>query len=142
VADSIRRTIIAGLATIVANASSIKTVVTSYTDLDTLNYTAAQVPLMQITPMDESPNYAKSSRGHALWRLNIRLTCYYLDDISGMSVGEGLIKEIKDAIGADGTLGGVCADCSLIRVTPGGEFPLFRLIFDFAAIYERSVWNA
>lgn len=141
--DSVRKQILAAFCTAIDTyATSIVTVVPATSDLNLLQYTAAQLPLAQVVLTSETPEYEKSSSSHALWKFQIRLTCYYLGAIEDEEVGEALVKELKDAIGLDGTLGGVCIDCNLDNLDTIGEFPLWRINLNFTASYERRVDNA
>jgi len=141
-ATSQRASALAGFATVLSTISAIKTIVTVGGDLSLIEYTASQLPLAQIRVGDEIPRPEKSSFGSALWNLPIRLTCYFLGDIGEVhSVGEPLVKSIKDAIGSDNTLGSTCIDCGLELVSITGMFPLWRLEMRFMIKFERSMSN-
>jgi hypothetical protein len=141
-ADSQRALAISGFVTALQTISSIKAVVKAGEDLNLVEYTASQVPLAQVQTGDEVPRVSKSSFGHALWQLPIRLTCYFLGDIEDVhSVGEPLVKSIKDKIGSDNTLGQTCIDCEVEVISITGRFPLWRLEMRFLVKFERSLSN-
>lgn len=124
------------------DTATVATVVLANAKLDMVERVASEMPLVEIVPGDEVPEYEKSSRGHALWGFTARLTCYFLDDIGEDEQRETLVKEIKDAIGNDSTLDGNCADCDIIAIRQEGEFPLWELVFELEISYEKGIANA
>jgi len=55
---------------------------------------------------------------------------------------ENIIKDIKDAIGANQTMNQTCVITEIVSVNIIGDFPLWKLIFDMRSKYEKGVADA
>jgi len=138
-ADSQKKTAIDRLATI-CNTSSVNSVVVSNGPLDLSLYSSSQLPLVQIVGGEEVPRYEVSR--HALWSFDVEITVFYLADDDEADTTEALIKELKDALGADITLSGTCAESYIRSIRRGGEWPLWEFTILLDVSYEKEISNA
>lgn len=137
---SSREDIIDGLYDVCSAISGVKTVSVGLSDVDMTVIPKGSLPYIQIVPYREEPTYETSL--HALWMLNCVLTCYMLSDIGETADVEDMIKDIKDAIGKNPTLGGTCIIAEINSVEVAGEFPMWRLVFLITCKYEKGIEDA
>ena len=134
-----RETILERLATI-HNTASVNTVVRANQDIDLNKYTQAQEPIVQLIPLGEVPEYGVGRT--ALWRFGVQTTLFYLASKQDEVLQETLTGEIKDAIGGDPTLNELCEMVIILAITPGGEFPIYSILFEYEILYEKGIANA
>lgn len=139
-ADSQKKEALDALATVLAGATGINTVVIANASLDMDLKTEAQVPLAEIIPVTEMVDYEKGYV--AMWRPLAVVTVYFLADDEDEAARENVRQAVLNAIGADSTLGGNCADCRVQTINNGGSFPLFAEIFNLEISFERHIANA
>lgn len=126
------------LATVV-KTTNIKTVVQVNQEEDLILYDDTDTPLIQIIATEESAVWGKSMM--ALWRFNVNVVIFYLDDLEVKTQRENLTKEVRDAIGNDLTLNDTCAECVTLSVSHSGSFPLYKTTLRLRIDYEKSIKN-
>ncbi len=136
--DSTRTSILSAISGVIEQVSSVNTVVCSNGNVMIETYKASDLPLVQIVFNRETPLYETSH--HAMWEISFELTCYVLGGIE--DTVENIIKDIKDAIGANQTMNQTCVITEIVSVNIIGDFPLWKLIFDMRSKYEKGVADA
>ena len=119
------------------DTATVKTVVTTNSGGAGLtDYREIDVPLVEIFIGEEIPQYEVGR--HALVVDGARVVVHYLSD-GAIEEQELLIGEIKDALGGDPTLGGLVEMVNIVRIEPGGEYPLYNITFILSVEYEKHI---
>jgi len=125
---------------ILLNTASVNTVVRANEMVVLDKYTESQLPLVVIIPDMEEADYEVGR--HALWRIGFSATMYYLAEQTDQAMQETLTGEQKNALGGDPTLAQECEMVTILGISPGGEFPIYTILFECEAIYEKHIANA
>jgi len=103
-------------------------------------YTKSELPLAIIKPESESVTYETSRYGY--WLVKVTLAVYFLADDDEIANRESLVAAVKNKIGEDPTLGGLCEMCEITGITSSGTYPLYKETFNLEFRYEQSISNA
>jgi len=122
-----RRDVLSGLETIIDAISEVTTTVRTYAPVDILNYKEAEMPLVNIIEPGED-TYQDMTSHRAIMSLGVVLKVWFVSWAEvPTSTYETLMKEIRDAIGANFTLGGAVDAAWVDGVTEiSGEMPVYN----------------
>ncbi len=131
-----RRDLLAYLATLLGAVTGVVTVVRTLVEIDITNYNEAELPLIAVKEPKEIPKTEMTSM-RAIQDLETQLKVFFV--VWGQnptSTYETLMKDIRNKLGNDFTLGGnankiLVKDVSLIF----GEMPLYHFLMDLDSEY-------
>jgi hypothetical protein len=139
-ADSQKKLALAALAAALTGATGVVTVVTANMRIDMDLRLENQLPLVQIIPTTENVSYEVGFV--AVWGPQVEVTAFFLANDEEESAREAIRQSVLNALGADPTLNGTCADCRVQSIVSRGDFPLFEELFSLEIIFERHRANA
>jgi hypothetical protein len=138
-----RRDVLAGLKTVLQEITTIKTVVRTYMSIDLLNYSQADLPLVEINEPEETPDPEMTSQ-REMMDMNLALKCWFLNwGENPTATYESLVKAIRDKIGSNFTLSCAAIECQVGSVSGlEGEMPLFSFKITLRIKYYLDMLSA
>jgi len=100
-------------------------------------YTKAELPLAIIKAEQETVDYETNRYGY--WLVKVSLFLYFLSDEDETTDRETLVAAIKNKIGEDPTLNGLCEMCEITSIVSSGAYPLYKETFALEFKYEQSI---